>query len=445
MWSSPPDVSIVHGVHWDASTPQTTGCGLGGLSDDEPGTPTANLFGNDAATSSAEGQGNSSTADMSQATDIPEQYEPVVANCTVQDRTAILKMYREANDGKLVKVVNMCAEAAHALVQGYTVASGTEMVVANRTEPMPSFVAPGSWLLIRGGRSLGRHKRPELELLRGVWPSMPGNLVHNVYTGCVRYKESRLGSQVSLCTGEQCVGPHCWLFDEWYAFNRLYLCPAVVFKLEDVPKRHTAMLPTRNRNSSRAAKRAQTQACKVAEKEQAAAREAAAKLAAGRFAHGDILADRNNLRREASASQVLRNAAIQVHDKKLGARGLAAMMHEIDKRTVGNGQTLGLKPVGKSTIAAHRRRIDVCNIEIQRRALQWALQDPHARLCITCDNTPDRRGHELHGQVYTVPTCVQLVEDDGRPILGVVDGCPIAVEGIVQLQEALEQSLHAHK
>jgi hypothetical protein len=126
-------------------------------------------------------------------------------------------------------------------------------------------------------------------------------------------------------------------------------------------------------------------------------------------------------------NQILRNGAIQAHDRKMGARALPKLLEEVNRRTLADA-VLGWRPMSKSTVCEHRRRINGVNILLERQALAHAFLAPTTRLCITADNTPDKRGHELNGQVYTVPTCDALLDQCGSEMIA-DDGYRVPVEG----------------
>ena len=127
----------------------------------------------------------------------------------------------------------------------------------------------------------------------------------------------------------------------------------------------------------------------------------------------------------ASANQVLRNTAMQARDHKLGTRAVTAITLEFDLRVCAT-RKLGLKPVRKSTTANHRRQMDVLDLVLEREALQQVLCQENSTITITSDNSPDVRGHELNGQVYTLISCSQL--DEQAP-----DGYPIPVEDVLKI------------
>jgi hypothetical protein len=320
-------------------------------------------------------------------------------------------------EAEVVRVMNVHVPFAHALVQGRIMASGTGMMVVNRSSRMHKTVPPGSWIIIRSTRLMGsvHDSGPCLQALHDAWAGMPEDLSASAYTGAIRYKDCRPLSSLASCA--HCTGPYCWLFDDWYAFARLYNAPDHVHvhsHLFAVPAEHTVLLPTKygtSKNSTRTKRRRQ-------HRTSAGGNDTSATQVSS------INPDRGK-GRQASGHQVLRNGAIQLRDHKLGSRSVPAITMEFDRRVM-SGRNLGLDPVCKSTVCNHRRQMDIANLMLERELLQAVLSQPNSTLTITSDNTPDPRGHELNGQVYTLVSCNKL--DDLGP-----DGYPIPVEDCIKI------------
>ena len=344
------------------------------------------------------------------------QHQPVVADADSHDREFVLSMWQAVQEtpGTTVRVLNMLPAFAHGLVNGFKVAEGTGFVVENRPFPMYSTVIPGSWLFIRasGRRGMTPEQCLLLAELRATWLDMPEHLAEGAYVGAARFKESRPGLDPTLADCTQCLrgaGDHCWLFDKWHPFKRVYHTnEANRTPCYNVPKQHTLLLPPpHTANTARNARRAKSYTKHGGNPEQ------------------HVLAVRpdRGQRGRATSDQILRNAAVQGVDKKLGARSLPQITDEFDTRVLPEGR-LGLDCVQKSAICVHRQVFDIVNVLLERQALEFYLRDPNCRLIITSDNTPDPRGFELNGQVYTIVSCSRLEKL-------ALDGCPVPVETLL--------------
>ena len=371
-----------------------------------PATPVA-PFGSAPATPVSE-------ADAAPVAVAAPSYAPTVANGTQADRMFMCDVHREiAGTSKVLKVLNVKVQFAYGLVAGKKM-STTGLAVENRSNPMAKSVPEGSYLLIRASNKASETGYGGLlQALRTAWPDMPDHFTPMAYVGVVRFKTSRPITDSSLVHCPQSVGPHCWLFDKWHAFERQYKCRiGRQNPCHAVLPQHSLFQPPRaSHNVHRT-------------KNRVAAREAK-KCSARTVQRASVLPDRLPMRREASIHQILRNAAVQARDKKLGSRAMAAITNEFDKRVVQNG-VLHLDPVAKSTVCTQRRQIDVLNILLEKEALDIMLKGANTTLTITADNTPDPRGNELNGQVYTVVSCHKL--PDLAP-----DGYPVPIEDVLKI------------